>query len=182
MIEKIEIPKLILISGNGRNSGKTTLAELIVAYLAQEHPVNGIKISPHLHGVTTEMNSNQMIFGDNNLRIYRETDPGTAKDSSRMLRAGCQNVWFIIAGDEFLLQALNLVLTKTTPGDLLICESPALIRFITPGLFFFMKGNQGTKKAPDRPDIGIHTATLKDLRTPERWIYPLINRWLEAQF
>jgi len=42
-------PNILLVSGNGRNSGKTTLACKIIERFSKDHEITGLKISPHFH-------------------------------------------------------------------------------------------------------------------------------------
>ncbi len=51
---KINFNNVILISGSGRNCGKTTVACHIISQLAKMGQVTGLKISPHFH--ITEIN------------------------------------------------------------------------------------------------------------------------------
>ena len=42
---------LLLVSGNGRNVGKTYFACRIIGLLSQKNPVTAVKISPHVHEI-----------------------------------------------------------------------------------------------------------------------------------
>ena len=95
----IQIPHLLLIAGNGRNVGKTTLACKIIARFAGETEVTGLKITPHFHPV----NEDDVVIQTNNFLIINETQI-SSKDSSLMLQAGAKQVFFVMAKREFFLK------------------------------------------------------------------------------
>ena len=88
----LKLPQLLLIAGNGRDSGKTTLACLIIQKFSTDHQIIALKISPHKHRIAA---GGKVICDTENLYIAEETNPGTGKDSSRMLQAGAGRSFFI---------------------------------------------------------------------------------------
>ncbi len=90
----LKLPQLLLIAGNGRDSGKTTLACLIIQKFSPEHQIIALKISPHKHRIAA---GGKVICDTENLYIAEETNAGTGKDSSRMLQAGASRSFFICA-------------------------------------------------------------------------------------
>lgn len=130
--KRISIPNMLLIAGNGRNVGKTTLACKIIAYFSEKHEVNAVKISPHFHA----FNEGEVLFKSLEFVIYRENKL-TGKDSSRMLRAGAKNVYYVTAQQNQLNEVLNALLPLINNG-LTIVESGGLNEFVEPGLFFFV--------------------------------------------
>ena len=126
---------LFLIAGNGRKSGKTTLACLLIRQFSSM-PVAGIKISSHVHGKTPD--SLKLIIRRENYSVYEETDRSSAKDSSRMLAAGASRVFYINQGGEFAGEAFSEAAGMLDQGIPIVCESPSLIRDIEPGVFVIM--------------------------------------------
>jgi hypothetical protein len=140
----LKLPQLLLIAGNGRDSGKTTLACLIIQKFSPDHPIIALKISPHKHRMAT---GGKVICDMENLYIAEETDAGTGKDSSRMLEAGASRSFFICSGEDQLPGVMDKILELADDNILFICESGGLRRFVEPGLFFIVgrEGSAGIK-------------------------------------
>ena len=94
-----------------------------------------VKITPHFHATTPGL---ELISEGPGFAIYEETDRKTIKDTSRMLKAGAEKVFFARATDSSLYNAFGEVLRKVPEGTPLICESPALRQFADPGLLIIM--------------------------------------------
>ncbi|MGE0020297.1 MAG: hypothetical protein AB7S72_11565 [Draconibacterium sp.] len=131
--KKIQIPHLLLIAGNGRNVGKTTLACKIITRFANETEVIGLKITPHFHTV----NEADVVFKSDNFIIVNEKKI-SSKDSSLMLQAGAKKVFFVMANRDFFHEAVEKLL-QYLPENLIVCESGGLHEWVTPGLFFMVK-------------------------------------------
>jgi len=154
----LNLPQLLLIAGNGRDSGKTTLACLIIQKFSQDHQITALKISSHKHRIAT---SGKVICDSDNLYIAEETDAGTGKDSSRMLQAGASRSFFICSTEDQWPVALNQILELADDHTLLVCESGGLRQFAEPGLFFIV-GRAGSE------DIKPGTQNL--LQFPNIWL------------
>jgi hypothetical protein len=131
----LKLPQLLLIAGNGRDSGKTALACLIIQKFSPDHHIIALKISPHQHRITT---GGKVISDTDHLFIAEETEAGTGKDSSRMLHAGAGRSFFICSDEDHLLPAMNKILELANDDSLFVCESGGLRRFTEPGLFFIV--------------------------------------------
>jgi hypothetical protein len=129
----IQIPNLLLIAGNGRNVGKTTLACKIIARFAGEINVTGLKITPHFHPV----NETDVVLKTDNFVIINETQINS-KDSSLMLQAGAKQVFFVMANRGFYYETIE-ILTQILPENLIVCESGGLYEWVSPGVFFMVK-------------------------------------------
>lgn len=128
------IPNLLLIAGTGTKSGKTSLACKIIEQF-NDLNITAIKISPHFHDTTAGLIS---ISEEKGYAIYEDTNRGTAKDTSRMLRSGAAKVYFAKVWDDQLLDVFNKIIEHVPSNVPVICESPALRNFIEPGLFIIM--------------------------------------------
>ncbi len=124
---------MLLIAGNGRNVGKTTLACRIIAHFSEKIPVTGLKISPHFH----EYNEAELIFKNEHCIILLESK-NHEKDSSRMLKAGADKVFFAMIKPEFLEDSVQKIL-EMLPPNLVVCESGGLHEFVTTGIFLMVK-------------------------------------------
>jgi hypothetical protein len=115
-------PGLLLIAGNGRESGKTTLACRLIKRIVSTAPVVAIKISPHKHNES------------NGISIIEESSRTSEKDSARMLAAGALRSFYITAGDDELKDVIPL-LKELSDNYYILCESGGLRKVVQPGLF-----------------------------------------------
>jgi len=130
---KIKLPNLLLIAGNGRNVGKTTLACGIITHFSEKMPVTGLKITPHFH----DYDETDLVFKSEKFIILDETKYHE-KDSSRMLKAGANKVFFVMVKPEFSGEAAQKIL-QFLPSNLVVCESGGFHEFVNPGLFLMIK-------------------------------------------
>lgn len=139
------MPEMLLIAGTGRNSGKTTLACQIIKKTSTIIPVVAIKITPHFH---RHNKSGMTITERDDLIIIEETDTETCKDSSLMLKAGAVSSYFVMAKDEQLKEALQLIINLIPDNIPVVCESGGLRHFIEPGAFLMMNRNDNNTCKP----------------------------------
>ena len=132
-VSTIKIPNLLLIAGNGRNVGKTTLACNIISYFALKTEVIGLKITPHFH----IFDQSEVIFKTEKIIVIEEKKIGP-KDSSLMLQAGAKKVYFVMVKQEYLHEAVGH-LVNILPNSLIVCESGGLNEWVAPGMFFMVK-------------------------------------------
>ncbi len=125
------LPNLLLISGTGQNSGKTTLACRLISQFAIQFPITAIKISPHFHQSEPEL---PVIATAEGFTIYEETQHNTGKDSSRFLDAGATKVYFITATSDQQGKAMETLLEKIPVTTPLICEAGGLHHYFKPAL------------------------------------------------
>jgi len=137
----LKFPNLLLIAGNGRNVGKTTLACKIISWFSAEKEVVGLKISPHFY----EFNEADVVFKNKQVAIVEEKKIDT-KDSSLMLQAGAKKVYFVMVKPEHLHRAVEHMI-KILPNKLIVCESGGLHEYVNPGLFLMVnrKGKEIVK-------------------------------------
>jgi hypothetical protein len=123
---------ILLVSGTGRNVGKTTFAcKLIDKFKDQD--VVGLEISPHLHDIEYAKN---ILASNEKYLILKETNTDGIKDSSKMLINGASEVFYIQATDDMLYEAFSFLLFNFIKNRIVICESAALAKFIKPGVHF----------------------------------------------
>jgi hypothetical protein len=155
----IDLPNALIIVGTDRNAGKTTLAENIIRQFSRSKKIIGLKISPHFH----ELEKGDEVFLRNEqFLIVRETRPDTGKDSSRMLKAGASEVYYIQVWDQNIRAAVNYLLDKIEGNPPMVCESGWLRNIVNPGIFLIVnrKGNQ------------LFKGSIREYR-------PLADRWVE---
>ncbi len=125
------LPNLLLVSGTGRNSGKTLLICRLIEELRNCKPV-AVKISPHWHLQDPE---GLMLYKEGQLLLMREHNIDGEKDSSRMLRSGASVVYYIQAvSDHLLPEAFDQVLAMVPSDTPIIVESASLSMYYKPGL------------------------------------------------
>lgn len=140
------LSQILLIAGTGRNTGKTTWACKIIEKFSVHQSVIGLKISPHFHRGTDSLKA---VIENDNFRIYQETSYISSKDSSRLLSAGATKVYYIECLDEFIkeaFEAFQKIIDSTGP---IVCESPALRKYIKPGIFIIVDNSSNRNKKKD---------------------------------
>ncbi len=133
---------ILLISGNGKNVGKTTLSCAIIKHFALLDIV-GVKISPHFHEFDSEIED--VIFRKEGIIIIEEHRKNTGKDSSRLKETGAYRVFFIMVQDDNLQEAFDKLIEIVGTNNPMIIESAALRSIIIPSQFLLLSH-------VDRPD------------------------------
>ncbi len=136
---------LLVIAGTGRNSGKTTLARTIIERFSS-YGITAVKISPHFHKASRGLIE---FAGTGNYNIYTETSTLGDKDSSVFLVAGAAKVFYIQAKDLFIKEAFRNLYQSLPEDKPVICESPALGRYIDPAVLLLTD----SEKVKERKDI-----------------------------
>jgi hypothetical protein len=130
----MKFENLLLVAGYGRNSGKTTIICKIINQF-RHLGITSIKISPHFHNLSDGL----VLFSERSgFAIYEETSRDSSKDSSLMLQSGAEKVYYIQTTEIGVNEAFSNVYSIIAPGKAIICESPALINYIEPGLFILI--------------------------------------------
>lgn len=133
----ITIPEMIMIGGNTRNSGKTTMACSIISKLSATHEVIGLKVTSIRPG-EEQLHGNHDGDLASGFSIFEEMDRESHKDTSKMLRAGASRVYYICVSDSDVEKAVLHFLPKVINKQVIVCESRSLREFIIPGLFLMM--------------------------------------------
>lgn len=142
-------PNLLLIAGTGRKVGKTTLACRLIQMVSKAHQVVGIKVSPHMH---RQAAGQKVIAETKDYLIIEEKNPGNGKDSSRMLRAGARQVYYLQTRDRHIAEPFEILMKLVPENHPVVCESGALLSHARPGLFLLVKreGQTAFKKGVDQ--------------------------------
>ena len=133
----IYVPQMVMIGGNSRNSGKTTLACSIIKKMAEKHEVIGLKVTSVRPG-EDDRHGNHDEEVAANFTIFEETKTDSHKDTSKMLMAGAAHVYYIRVTETFYEQAILHFLSKYINKQIIVCESRGLRKIINPGLFLMM--------------------------------------------
>ena len=100
---------MVMIGGNSRNAGKTTLACGIISKLAATHDIIGLKVTsirPGEEGLHGAHDENYL----SDFEVMEELDAGSQKDTSKMLRAGAKQVFYLRVYDFNAEKAIVLFL------------------------------------------------------------------------
>jgi hypothetical protein len=128
---RTKLENIILVSGTGRNVGKTIFAcKIIQRFKGQSI---GLKISPHPH---TVMYKDAIVFESHGFLIFRETITDGIKDSSKMFISGAKASFYIQAKDEYLLHAFQYLHQNHIHDQPVVCESAALGKHVQPAVHF----------------------------------------------
>ncbi len=148
----IEMPNMLLIAGNARNIGKTTLACAIIERFSAYQKIIGLKV--------TGIRKGEEIFHGNHdndetemLKIYEEVNMSSTKDTARMLSAGALKAYYVQV-DTSGLRMIAEQLSELVPSDhLVVCESSSLRHVIEPGAFIFMHSGDDKLPAKKNQDL-----------------------------
>lgn len=132
-----ELKNILLVSGSGRNCGKTTLVCHAISQLAEQGTVYGLKITPHFHMTA---NNQQIVAEGEGFRIFKENDCQSGKDSARMLHAGAKEVYFIQCFDEDLAEVYAYLKELIPEDSPIVCESGSLANVYKPGMHILIEG------------------------------------------
>ncbi len=135
----------LIIAGNGRNVGKTWLAEYCIQQLAFQYDVISLKIASHIHKLSADI---KWIDGDqDNWMLGKETNRHSLKDSGRMLAAGASHSYYAqLKSDQYIPEILSYLNGHIKEDQIVICESAAIGQFIIPGLAFFVQDSKLNEK------------------------------------
>ena len=128
------LPNLLIVSGNGRDSGKTTLVCDIIKKFSSR-ALTAIKICPHYHPDDIGF---KIIHKEHDFLIAEESNRDSGKDSARMLEAGANKVYYLQVLDNHIEEAISKLLTIIDSKSLMICESGWLRSVVKPGVFLMV--------------------------------------------
>lgn len=125
----------MLISGSGRNVGKTSFMRRVIKQNAAKKLV-AVKITPHFHEPTPGL---LPLLVTENYRVFQETDLASGKDSSLFLQAGAEKVYYIQTSDAYLENAFRIITDNILNDQPMIVESAALRKIMIPDLYLFIQ-------------------------------------------
>ena len=139
-------PNILIVMGTGRNVGKTVSACNLIQNLSEKHRTVGVKISPHFHELEPTL---KFLHYSEEFVIVEEKNL-TQKDSSRMLQAGAEKVFYVQVKNEKLADAFDLILKSVGSEQPIVVESGGLYEILEPGLLFFINGEKSKKEVQFR--------------------------------
>ena len=176
----IDFPGMLLVSGTGRDSCKTTFVCTLIEKFKEKHAITAIKIAPHAHRLSPD---DDILEKHEDYPLVRETNVDTGKDSSQMLRAGAKEVFYVQVIDEYIPIAFEKLLPYISDGNILICESGGLRNHLQPDLFLIIHNVDNDKiKSSAKKLVPLADRYIE--RNGDRWNFQLEkikienNRWL----
>ena len=147
----LSIPQMILIGSSGRNSGKTTLAVEMINRWKNKSSIIALKITS-----LQEKNGKCQRGGEGcgacshisgNFELIEETNKNANKDTSLLLAAGAEKVYWLKSLRSDIYSAIKFFMSMVPPNTLIICESNSLRKVVLPGSFIMLNNTKnGTIK------------------------------------
>lgn len=141
------LPNMILVGSAARHLGKTSLSVRLIEALAAAEKVVGVKVTTIQDKRETCPRGGpgcgvcSSVTGD--YEICEETDPGTEKDTSRLLKAGAARVFWLKAMREALAEGFDALTASIDRDAVVVAESNSLRNVVAPGLFLMVKDAGG---------------------------------------
>ena len=133
-IPRCKAPKLLMITGTGRDCGKTWLGCEIIRIAAKKVAVTALKVSPHFH----PLHEGMKILIENEYFILSEETTMSEKDSGRFLQAGAQASLYLQLRPGFETKAYQTI--KPWLNDrFVVCESGGLFKAVEPAVLILVK-------------------------------------------
>jgi hypothetical protein len=147
----LHLPNMLLIGGNARHAGKTSLACGIIRKFSGQFPVIGLKVTSIRPG-EDDLHGNHPQPKSSDWEIFEEINPVGEKDTAQMLEAGAKKVFYIRASGEKIHEALEKLFEEIDNSGMIICESRSLRQFVRPGVFMLMIRDDMKEKGKDMND------------------------------
>ncbi len=155
-IQKSSHNNILTISGTGRNVGKTSLACRIIRKLAKTHKLTAVKISSHFHKVDYPT---AMFEKPGAYSLYRENKQDSGKDSSKMLAAGADSVYYIQTNDIHLSKVWEKLSELIGDDEPVVIESGGLRELLDPGLSIIVTNPERKDRKNQRRSVGEEVET-----------------------
>jgi len=153
----IKLDKMLMIGSAGSNVGKTELACALLNKFSKNYNIVGIKVT------TIKDKDGQCPRGgegcgvcsslEGNFCITEETNKSSGKDTSRLLAAGANRVFWIRVLKEHLVEGITALLDIIGPDAVSICESNSLRQVVEPGLFLMARKNDSNAWKSSAVDV-----------------------------
>lgn len=148
--------KLVLVGGQSRNIGKTSVMAGLIQALPQYH-WTAIKLTLFGHNICAQSGKAcDCAIAEHPYLITPEQDSSTGTDTSRYLAAGAAQAFWARVHQQELVTALPALQAIIQEEAYVIIESNSLRQFITPDLYLQVI-------APNVSDVKLSAQRLLDL-------------------
>ena len=162
---------LLIVAGTGRNVGKTEFVCRLISKISTTHEIYALKVSAVYPGEDIYHGNHSEELSDYNL--FEEILTDTEKDTSRMLRAGAQKVFYLRSDDTGIDKGFENFRKHIPKNAVIVCESNSLWQYVKPGLLILLTSSDGDIKQRAR-DLLKHAdmVVTSDLKSG----FPELNR------
>ena len=148
----LKAPHMLLIGAAGRNVGKTEFACDLLRRFASGQPIAAAKVTVirSTNGSCPRGGSGCGVCSSlkGHFNITVETNLDGTKDTSRLLRAGAEQVYWLRVRDTHMNEGLAALYHQIDPRTPLICESNSIRCAVEPGLFLMVKDKRSSEFKP----------------------------------
>ena len=154
-------PNMLMVGAAGRNLGKTTLISRLIERLSKLQPVVALKVTAFedVDGVIDEAAQHCQTYKTlrGRFMVTRETDPGSAKDTGKLLHAGSDRVYWLRTLKSAIADGMQAVFEQmrsdgiATGSACIVCESNTARLAVDPGLFIIVR--QGADEKPSCTEV-----------------------------
>lgn len=137
-------PNVLMIGSDARKAGKTTLITKIIEKFSSAYPVFAVKVA--LYDDISVFHEHYPEASSKEIFEISEEAPGD-KDSGKYFQAGAKKSMFIAAMDSQIPNILNKFVQLLMEGGLMIVESTTLRKYMVPGIFLMVYGENSEMKS-----------------------------------
>jgi len=124
---------LIIVGGQAKDVGKTTLVCNIIATFPQSR-WTAVKFTSHSH----LPENSQPLVQTRDYAIWQQSSPGSESDTARYLSAGAERALLIQVSEGRLKEACLAVQQDVSLGDSVLAESSGAAKFLSPDLYLML--------------------------------------------
>jgi len=139
----MSLPNMLLIGSAGRDAGKTEFAAALIGHLAPRTGLIGVKATVIRRNDGSCPRGGRGCGVCSSLRgpyeITAETSCDSGKDTSRLLAAGAERVFWLRVRQDSMAEGVRALLDTAGREALLVCESNSLRHAVKPGLFIMVR-------------------------------------------
>lgn len=136
--------RLLTVGGTSRDVGKTEFICRLIKKISTEWPVYAIKVSAIFPD--EELYHGNHSVNEPALHLLKETNRTTNKDTSRMLRAGAVQVFYLRTDNAGIKAGFDEFLQLIPKNAVVVCESNSLGQFVQPALSLMVQPVTGEIK------------------------------------
>jgi hypothetical protein len=126
---------IIVIGGHSRSVGKTSVVAGLISALPDFH-WTAFKITQYGHGIcSAKGEACDCATGDHSWAMTAEKNRAADSDTSRILAAGAERVWWVRTEQGRLAEAMPAVRERLKDSPHVIIESNSILKFLRPDLY-----------------------------------------------
>lgn len=148
---------ILIIGSTGRNTGKTVFACKLIENHSAQNEIIGVKVIPvdknevECHRGSEGCGLCNSLIGD--YKIIEEETKDSAKDTSRMLKAGAKKTYLLLIDRNSLEKGIHAFLKILPKKALIIVESNSIRKVLEPGLFVVIKELKNNSVKPTCAEV-----------------------------